>query len=286
MRRAHAADIPAIRAFLAAQADVAMFPLSNIDTDGLAVAGGDNAARAMFVWIDGAPVTAFIAITAEGMLLPVLPQAPAVHWQAAAPDLAGHRAFGMAGEARAARSGLEVLGLSGTGSALDRDEPHFTLELDALELPAGHDGFTLTRPGPDDRRLMEAWRASYHIEVLGTAPDQAMAVAARDIARALERDTYRILWRDGAPVSMAGINAAAPGIVQIGGVYTPPELRGTGFARHAVAGLLAEKRAAGITRAVLFAASEAAARAYVAIGFRRIGDYTLTLLDPPVEIAP
>lgn len=285
MRRADPGDIPAIRAFLATHADVAMFPLSNIDTDGLAVEGAANPPRSMFVWIDGTPVSAFVAITAEGMILPVLPDDPATHWAGAAPELIGHRAFGLAGEARAARAGFEALGLAGIAATINRDEPHFALQLAALEVPEGHGQFEVIRPGEAQRAVMEAWRAAYHIEVLGTAPMQAQAVAKRDTDRAFRLDTYRMILRDGRPVSQAGINAAAGEIVQIGGVYTPPELRGQGLARHAVAALLAEKRAQGVTRAVLFAASEAAARAYVAIGFRRIGDYTLSLFDPPVEIA-
>ena len=50
---------------------------------------------------------------------------------------------------------------------------------------------------------------------------------------------------------------------------------GLGYARRAVALHLA---ASGAGRATLFSASEAAARAYRAIGFRQIGDWTLMLL--------
>lgn len=284
MRRAGPADLPAIAAFLAAEADYAMFALSNLATDGLAVDGGANPPRAMFAWIAGEPVSAFIAITAEGMLLPVLPSRAAEHWRAVAPDLAGRRAFGLTGAAPAARAGFEVLGLDRAGSVLNRDEPHFALDLADLEVPPGHDSFTVIRPGEAERPVLEAWRAAYHLEVMGTAPAQAEAVARRDTDRALALDTVRLILRDGEPVSQAGINAAAEGIVQVGGVYTPPALRGQGLARHAVAALLAEHRAAGVTRAVLFAASEAAARSYVALGFRRIGEYRLALFDPPVEI--
>jgi predicted GNAT family acetyltransferase len=84
---------------------------------------------------------------------------------------------------------------------------------------------------------------------------------------------------------VAGFNATLPEIVQIGGVYTPAALRGKGYARRAVALHLAEARAAGVARAVLFAANDAAARAYQAIGFRRADPFTLFLLATPTRIA-
>ena len=54
---------------------------------------------------------AFIAITAEGMLLPVLPERASEHWRAVAPDLAGRRAFVLTGAADTVRAGFDVLGL-------------------------------------------------------------------------------------------------------------------------------------------------------------------------------
>jgi predicted GNAT family acetyltransferase len=60
-------------------------------------------------------------------------------------------------------------------------------------------------------------------------------------------------------------------------VYTPPELRGRGFARAAVAASLLEARAEGAARAVLFTSSGAAARAYEALGFVRAGSFGLVL---------
>lgn len=285
MRPAGTGDIPAMRAFLTAHADVAMFALSNLETEGLAVRGATNSPRSLHAWIDGDPVGGFIAITEEGMLLPVLPDDPAAHWAAAAPDLAGRSAFGISGEARAARAGLEVLGLSGHHAALDRDEPHFVLPLDELPVPDCA-GMTCVRPDETLRPLMVEWRAAYHVETLGTRPEQAGESAERDIATAIARDTYRVLLRDGVPVSMAGLNAVAGDVVQVGGVYTPPELRRLGLARRAVALMLSERRGAGARRAVLFAASDMAARAYVAIGFRRIGEYTMLVFDPRARIAP
>ncbi|WP_141101903.1 GNAT family N-acetyltransferase [Oceanicola sp. 22II-s10i] len=264
-------------------ADIAMFALSNLDTEGLARDGAENPARSIYAWIDGEPVTACIAITAEGMILPVLPDNDPRHWAAVAPHMAGRRAFGVTGEAGAARAGFDMLGLARQGCALDRDEPHFVLPLEDMVLP-DMAGFEVLRPEESHRALMIRWRMAYHLEILGTNPMSVERIATADIDRVFRTDSYRLLVRDGEVVSMAGINAAAGDVVQIGGVFTPPELRGRGLARRAVAGMLDEKRRNGIRRAVLFAASDMAAKAYVAIGFRRIGSYTLTLFDPPVRI--
>ena len=55
-------------------------------------------------------------------------------------------------------------------------------------------------------------------------------------------------------------------------------------ARRVVAAHLAQARAAGVRTAILFTSDPAAARAYRAIGFQRIGDYTLALMPAPVTI--
>ncbi len=87
------------------------------------------------------------------------------------------------------------------------------------------------------------------------------------------------------PLAMTGFNARLPDIVQVGGVYTPPDLRGRGHARRAVALHLAAARDAGIRRATLFSGSDMASRAYRSIGFRQIGDWTL-LIFRNKEVAP
>ena len=62
-----------------------------------------------------------------------------------------------------------------------------------------------------------------------------------------------------------------------GGVFTPPDLRGLGFARACVAGSLVAARTAGVGRSVLFTPKEnaSAQAAYRAIGFRIVGEYGL-----------
>jgi len=83
------------------------------------------------------------------------------------------------------------------------------------------------------------------------------------------------------PVSYSAFNAMLPEIVQIGGVWTPPALRGRGYGRSVVAGSLLAARKQNVRRAVLFAdpLNPAAKRAYLSLGFRIVGDCGLVLLQ-------
>ncbi len=83
---------------------------------------------------------------------------------------------------------------------------------------------------------------------------------------------------------MTNFNAALPAIVQVGGVYTPPDFRGQGYARRAVALHLEQAREAGVREAILFAANPAASRAYEAIGFTQIGGYRIVNFDPGITL--
>ena len=67
----------------------------------------------------------------------------------------------------------------------------------------------------------------------------------------------------------------------IGGVYTPPDLRGRGYARTAVAMHLNEAQGWGIKRAVLSAANVAALKAYAAIGFTQVGEFMIIFYNTP-----
>ncbi|HZR22327.1 MAG TPA: GNAT family N-acetyltransferase [Vicinamibacterales bacterium] len=82
---------------------------------------------------------------------------------------------------------------------------------------------------------------------------------------------------NGVPLSLSAFNATLPDIVQLGGIYTPPDVRGRHYAKISVAASLVAARERGATRAVLFTNSPSAERTYTALGFARIGDYALVL---------
>jgi GNAT superfamily N-acetyltransferase len=271
VRAASPEDRPQIEAYLQARVAQAMFPLSNLRNHGMA--GGHP--RAMRFWLAGEPLTGVLGLTEGGI---VLPNITAVQAPSAAAVLAGHTIGGIVGPADGAVALHTALGLNRAPTLMAHREPHFALDLSALAMPATA-GLTLTPLTAAPRDLLIDWSTAYDIETLGARPDVARAEAPDEVDAWIAADSHRVLWRYGVPVARTGFNARLPGIVQVGGVYVPPDLRGQGLARVAVALHLAEAAQGGATRATLFAASDMASRAYQAIGFRRIGEWFLCLLD-------
>jgi GNAT superfamily N-acetyltransferase len=272
-------DRAEIEALLTARIDQAMFPLTNLRTHGLTRgAFPSDHDHALRLWRTG---DSLIALTKAGMLLPLLDGSPDLSDLPA--SLHGLTVIGSVGPAASVRPVLAALGLDRLPTNTDRDEPGFTLDLARLAVP-DHPGTTLRPLAPEDLPRVTDWRETYIGEVLGLTGPDARATAEADLASYLHRDSHRLLTKDGQPVALTGFNATLPEIVQVGGVYTPANLRGKGYARRAVALHLAEARATGVTRAVLFAASDAAAQAYRAIDFQPAADFTLFLLSTPARI--
>ncbi|RYG90440.1 GNAT family N-acetyltransferase [Loktanella sp. IMCC34160] len=274
MQRATPADLPAIRSFLERRITQTMFHLSNLDRFGL---DGDHPyAPSMWFATKGDDVTGVLTIGKGGMVMPAL---PGMEFEDAAHILRGRDITGVIGPKDQSRALLRQLGLDGVLMTLNRDEPHFDLDLSRLTVP---DGPGLLHPLEDaDRDEMIGWRAAYGEEALGMAPEAARADGERAVDQYIEHGSHRVLMHDHRALATTGFNAWQPTAVQIGGVYTPPDLRGRGHARRALALHLAEARDRGVQLATLFAASDSAARAYVAIGFERIGDWTLALFSKP-----
>jgi RimJ/RimL family protein N-acetyltransferase len=273
-------DRAKVEALLTARLDQAMFPVSNLRTQGLRKGGyaSDHPYATRFWLING---TGVVALTQGGMVMALLPEeSDLAHLSAA---FAGLTVTGAAGPARSIRPVLQALGLHGVPARLDEDEPGFALDLTGLKPPhlVGRD---LVPAASVPRDLLIAWRAAATVETQGMSPLEASDWAALDVDGWLDRDSHRVLLHDGQPVALTGFNARLPEIVQVGGVYTPPHLRNRGYARTAVSLHLAEAQAQGATRAVLFAATPAAARAYRAIGFQPASDFALVLYRQPVTL--
>lgn len=165
----------------------------------------------------------------------------------------------------------------------DSAEDLFELRLDGLQVPASLSDGALSwrRAAASDLPWLAEWRSAYCVETLGAVDDAALAVqAARDVADWTHAgDVFVLVDKDGSLQSMATHNARIPDTVQIGGVWTPPALRGRGFARAVVAGALLAARAQGAETALLFTGrqNEPARRAYLSLGRTIIGDYAIVL---------
>ncbi|UWR45473.1 GNAT family N-acetyltransferase [Phaeobacter inhibens] len=279
-------DLPAVQDLLHRHIESSMFLLINLRDHGLA----GTAPKAVQLWVRGRAEDGVAGLTNDGSLLIQAGAATAEDWRQLQ-QLVDHRLaqtasqqqVGVLGETAQLRRYLAATGLDQRPKRLDRDEPGLALSLTELDLGSLDrpqlSGAVLHPLSAAPRPMLVQWRAAYHQEILGTPASEAVAVASQDIDSYLLRDSHRVLNIADRWVAMTGFNAQLPEVVQIGGVYTPPEQRGHGYARCALALHLKEARAAGVEQAVLFAAGEAAVRAYRAIGFQSIGGYSLVLFD-------
>ncbi|UWS08361.1 GNAT family N-acetyltransferase [Phaeobacter inhibens] len=285
-RPAQDRDLAAIHDLLRRNVASSMFLLINLRDHGLHSA----AAKAMRVWVRGSGDGGVAGLTNDGTLLLQAAEASATDWHELQQlvDLqlstgTPQPQVGVLGETAQVRRYLAATGLDQHPKRLDRDEPGLALSLTELDLGSLDrpqlSGAVLHPLSAAPRPMLVQWRAAYHQEILGTPASEAVAVASQDIDSYLLRDSHRVLNIADRWVAITGFNAQLPEVVQIGGVYTPPEQRGHGYARCALALHLKEARAAGVEQAVLFAAGEAAVRAYRAIGFQSIGGYSLVLFD-------
>ncbi len=123
-----------------------------------------------------------------------------------------------------------------------------------------------------DRDLVIAWTEAFMREAFGSA--DPVEVAA-DVDRWLARRGRTIhLWEDGEPVSLCGVGGETPNGIRIGPVYTPPEVRGRGYASALVAAVSQAELDAGRTFCFLFTdqANPTSNHIYQAIGYVPVRD--------------
>lgn len=275
-------DQTALEDFLGPRMDSSILLLSNSRRAGLEDRGGR---------FEGTYVGAFeggrmVGVVAHYWLKNLVLQTPPEHLPALldAVVAAGARPIGglLGPSAQVARA-VEVLGLADAALQFDEQEGLYALELAALAVPPALDAGRLRGRRIERRDLDQAtaWRVAYTVEALNDDDTPELRDRCRaDMESSLERGDTWVLDDDGRLVAMTSFNAALAEVVQVGGVWTPPELRGRGYGRGVVAASLLDARAEGVGRGVLFTGdgNAPAIRAYLALGFRLVGDYRLVLL--------
>lgn len=269
------AEVPEVVAYLEQRPERAMFPLSNLRSFGLT--GTHPYTPRLWVQRGKAGIEGALVILRNHMVMPLCDPELTLKM------LKGRQISAMMGPTEHTRPVAQALGLSNLGAETDSDEPQYALDLADLRIPDGP-GALVPLEAADKDEMVE-WRTAYMTEALGMPPGEAaQKQGAGSYARYIANDTHRVLMDGDTALATTGFNATLPHIVQIGGVYTPPDKRGRGHARRAVALHLDEARQNGVTRATLFAANAAAQRAYEAIGFRHIGSWTLILLPEVIYV--
>ena len=267
------ADAAVLHAFLLPRATSSMFLLSNSRMAGLVDEGKPYQATYVGAF-DGGELVGVAAHCWNGMVLVQAALDRVRELASCAVANSGRAIAGFSGAAdqvAIARGAFEL-----PAAAVDEVESLYSLELADLIVPAALG--ECRRPIATELTRLAEWRRAYHLESLGASDaDDVADKAAREIDQLFALSRLWVLDVGGVLVAMTGFNAQIPGVAQVGGVFTPRELRGRGYARRVVAGSLLDSRGE-IDRAILFTPNPSAARAYEAIGFRRIGDYALVML--------
>ena len=269
-----------MEAFLAQHPATSMFLRSNLAAHGTE-ADTHPHGTTFYLQKEDDRITGIFGITNGGFLMAQAPDAAVAHWTTFAEIIEGRVVSGMTGRPKQVAACLAATGLMPGPWAMFADEPLYHLTIaDMVDVPGD-----VRVPTHEDRALLEEWYTTYALDTGEAQPGDGPTAKAKVRAQAaIGSADVVILEEDGTPVAMAGINARLPDIVQIGGVFTPDGVRGNGYARRALAGLLRRCAAQGVTQSVLFANNDAAAHAYEALGYRHVGEYRVALLSAPTKI--
>jgi RimJ/RimL family protein N-acetyltransferase len=278
LRALVAGDQSEVERFLWEHVDSSMIMLSNCLAHGLEYSGQPRQGTYVGAFEQG-KLIGLVAHYWNGMLFLQAPR-EAAELSRAAIATSGRAFTGAGGSWSQVQQALEALGQT-QAVHLNKREVLFSLELNQLRVPSLLSSGEVRCRSPREEELVQlvAWREAYSVEILGEKPGPKLhEQSQREMARAQAEASHWVLEHQGRIVATTGFNARVPGVVQVGGVYTPPELRSRGFARAAVAGSLIEaEQKQGARRSILFTGEEqhAAQRAYLALGFRQIGDFGL-----------
>lgn len=137
----------------------------------------------------------------------------------------------------------------------------------------------LRRATPADRDLLIRWSTAFNEEALAERSSPDTPAMVDRMLTFIERGAY--LWDDGQPVAFAAYNGPTPHGMRIGPVYTPPELRGHGYASACVAGLSQRLLDEGRHFTFLFTnlANPTANHIYQQIGYTPVCDMDEYLFD-------
>ena len=271
-------DESLLESFLANHRDTSMFLRSNIRRAGLMFRPEAFHGTYVAAIRDGR-ITGCVAHAWNGMILVQAPEATAELARECV-QLSARLVTGITGPLEQVNRVRSALGLTSIPVTMESEEWLYGLDLSELIIPddLSNGALVYRHPVEQEYVTLREWRFNYDIETLGApASDETRHRSAHYLDMQIAERNAWVTIENNRPVSLSSFNATLPDIVQLGGIYTPPDLRGRGYAKAAVAGSLLVARERGVSRAVLFTNNPSAARSYEAVGFTRMGDYGLVL---------
>jgi len=279
-------DEPALEEFLVPMLASSLFLVSNSRRVGIIDHGGRYHGTYVGAF-EGLRIQAVGAHYWNGMLVLQMPRfLDQVVTEAI--RLSGRSLKGLIGPAEQVQRAKELLNLQQADYQMDEADGLYALRLTELVVPGQLKfGNTAGRRAADkDLEQVTAWRTAYSVELLGVTENQELRDQSRsNMKENISSGQSWVLESGGEVVANTTFNASVKEAVQVGGVFTPPELRGKGYGRSVVAASLLDARNEGAEMAFLFTGDSniPARKAYEALGFERIGDYRLSILSEPVE---
>ncbi len=198
-----------------------------------------------------------------------------------AENLAGERLPGVSGPKEVvARFAERWSALTELRTRIDLSERIF--RLDRLVPPARAASGSPRLAEPRDRELVARWLVAFGEEATPGQPTQAEPIALADRWIAREYRTLYLWEDDGQVVCMVGAGGETPNGVRVGPVYTPPELRGRGYATTLTAAVSQDQLDRGHRFVTLFTdlANPTSNRIYQAIGYRPVRDVDVVAFEP------
>ena len=144
-----------------------------------------------------------------------------------------------------------------------------------------------------DIDVLLKWKKSFRVDAMGDDPSWIDEEVLREsLELGIQEKRQFILEQHSKPVSMARLNAVSGRVAQLGGVFTPKEHRGKGYASKMVSGLanqcLVENfqgEFVGDYEALVLTVDEESKKAlkiYRDLGFLGLGTFRFHLVEDPV----
>jgi GNAT superfamily N-acetyltransferase len=221
-------------------------------------------------WTDGAGAVggAFLHTPPHPLLLTAVPAVVAAGLAAA---LAGRPLTGVNGHVEAAEAFAAAWRAATPGGRAAAERRLRLYRLGELAWPDPAPDGAPRVAADSDASLLTRWFTAFADEVHDTDPGEGQAAAVRD---KLSHGGVLLWEAGGRPVAVAGVSRQVAETLRVGPVYTPPELRGRGYASAVTAEAGRRAREAGAEEVLLYTdlANPTSNSIYQRIGYRAVED--------------